>query len=120
MSGTAILPPLLPASEEKHAHTYLGAGRCTAPRWLCAALCEPNQLRTLSGHRACPPSHMDEITRLIKDLIRLLQTIAVAVAEVDAKAEEDYCGLLESAKINELKEELGSWFIAGYPLYQGS
>ncbi|MBN1761934.1 MAG: hypothetical protein JW878_02480 [Methanomicrobia archaeon] len=58
---------------------------------------------------------MDEITRLIKDLIRLLQTIAEADAE-----EEDCCELLESANMSEIKRELGPWFIAGYPLYQGS
>jgi hypothetical protein len=52
---------------------------------------------------------MDEITRLIKDLIRLLQNIS----------EEDY-GILDSVDLSELKQELGSWFIADYPLYQGS
>ncbi|HUV02363.1 MAG TPA: hypothetical protein VMW67_02780 [Desulfobacteria bacterium] len=57
---------------------------------------------------------MDEITRLIKDLIRLLQTIAEA-------EEEDCCEkLLESANMSEIKQELGSWFIADYPLYQGA
>jgi hypothetical protein len=51
---------------------------------------------------------MDEITRLIKDLIRLLQHIA----------EEDY-EMLERMDLTEIKQELGPWFIAGYPLYQG-
>jgi hypothetical protein len=52
---------------------------------------------------------MDEITRLLKDLIRLLQHIA----------EED-CETLERMDLREIKQELGAWFIAGYPLYQGS
>jgi hypothetical protein len=52
---------------------------------------------------------MDEITRLLKDLIKLLQTIA----------EEDN-ELLERMDLTEIKKELGPWFIAGYPLYQGS
>jgi hypothetical protein len=49
---------------------------------------------------------MDEITRLLKDLIKLLQTIA----------EEDN----ELLETRDLTKELGPWFIAGYPLYQGS
>ena len=53
---------------------------------------------------------MDEITRLLKDLIRLLQHIA----------EEDYEMLGERTDLTEIKQELGSWFIADYPLYQGA
>ena len=52
---------------------------------------------------------MDEITRLLKDLIRLLQHIG----------EEDY-EMLESMDLTGIKQELDSWFIAGYPLYQWS
>ena len=52
---------------------------------------------------------MDEITRLINDLIRILQNIS----------KEDY-EIMERVEINEIKQELGSWFIAGYSLYQGS
>ncbi|MCK4398652.1 MAG: hypothetical protein KAV25_06640 [Methanophagales archaeon] len=54
---------------------------------------------------------MDEITRLINDLIRILQNIS----------EEDYEIMeLRGVEINEIKQELGSWFIADYSLYQGS
>ena len=53
---------------------------------------------------------MDEIARLIKDLRRLLQNIP----------EEDCYEILEGVDVNEIKQELGSWFIADYPLYQGS
>ena len=53
---------------------------------------------------------MDEMTRLIKDLMNLLQTIA----------EEDYEMLVERTDLTEIKQELGSWFIADYPLYQGA
>jgi hypothetical protein len=52
---------------------------------------------------------MDEISRLINDLIRILQNIS----------EEDY-EIMERVEINEIKQELGSWFIADYSLYQGS
>ena len=53
---------------------------------------------------------MDEMTRLIKDLIKLHPMIA----------EEDYEMLVERTDLTEIKEELGPWFIAGYPLYHGS
>jgi hypothetical protein len=53
---------------------------------------------------------MDEITRLLKDLRKLLQNIP----------EEDRYKILEIVDLSELKEELGPWFIADYPLYQGS
>jgi len=53
---------------------------------------------------------MDEITRLIKDLRKLLQNFS----------EEDYYEILERVDVNEIKEELGPWFIADYSLYQGS
>jgi hypothetical protein len=53
---------------------------------------------------------MDDITRRIMDLIRLLQNVS----------EEDCYDILEGVDINELKEGLGSWFVADYPLYKGS
>jgi hypothetical protein len=89
--SAGISPPLLPATEEKQAHTQNGAGRCKLP-----------------GHWTSP-SHMDELTKLIKDLIRLLQTII----EEDGET-------LGNMDLSELKEELGPWFIADYPLYQGA
>jgi hypothetical protein len=54
-------------------------------------------------------SDMDVLIRLIKDVLKILQNIS----------EEDY-GILESVDFSELKQELGAWFIADYPLYQGS
>ncbi len=51
-----------------------------------------------------------EITRLTKELRRLLQNIP------DSEFEE---GEMEE-RLGEIKSELGSWFIDGYPLYQGS
>ncbi|MEA2031992.1 MAG: hypothetical protein U9N41_00195 [Euryarchaeota archaeon] len=53
---------------------------------------------------------MDEITRLINDLIRILQNIS----------EEDCYEIMERVEINDIKQELSSWLIADYPLYQGS
>jgi hypothetical protein len=55
---------------------------------------------------------MDVLIRLIKDVIKILQNIP----------EEDYeiLEILESIVFSELKQELGTWFIADYPLYQGS
>jgi hypothetical protein len=52
---------------------------------------------------------MVEITRLLKDLIMLLQHIA----------EEDY-EMREIMDLRAIKKDLGPWFIDGYPLYQGS
>jgi hypothetical protein len=54
-------------------------------------------------------SDMDVLIRLIKDVLKILQNIS----------EEDY-EILESVGFSELKQELGAWFIADYPLYQGS
>ncbi|NQE06286.1 hypothetical protein C5S32_10500 [ANME-1 cluster archaeon GoMg1] len=57
---------------------------------------------------------MDEITRVIKELFWLLQNVNIA--------EEDYnVGIEIEERIEEIKQELGSWFISDYPkLYQGS
>ncbi len=52
----------------------------------------------------------EEITRLMKDLMRLFQNIpnsGFAEGEIRERLEE-------------IKRELGSWFIDGYPLYQAS
>ena len=57
--------------------------------------------------------YMDEITRVIKELFWLLQNVNIA--------EEDYkVGIGIEERIEEIKQELGSWFIDGYQLYQGS
>ncbi|MCK4732165.1 MAG: hypothetical protein KAT65_06860 [Methanophagales archaeon] len=55
---------------------------------------------------------MDEmgITRVMKELARLLQDISITEAEE--------CGRDE--RIEAIKRELGSWFIDGYTLYQAS
>ncbi len=55
-------------------------------------------------------SQMDELVWLLKELKKLLQTIP----------EVDRSELLGDVDITELKEDLGPWFIADYPLYQGS
>ena len=57
---------------------------------------------------------MDEITRVVKELFWLLQNVNIA--------EEDYkVGIGIEERIEEIKQELGSWFISDYPkLYQGS
>ena len=52
----------------------------------------------------------EEIRRLTKELRRLLQNIP------DSGFEE---GEIEE-RHEEIKRELGSWFIDGYPLYQAS
>ncbi len=56
---------------------------------------------------------MGEITRVIKELFWLLQNVNIA--------EEDYkVGIGIDERVDAIKQELGSWFIDGYPLYQGS
>jgi len=56
---------------------------------------------------------MDEITRVIKELFWLLQNVNIAG--------EDYKVRIQiEERIEEIKQELGSWFIDGYKLYQGS
>jgi hypothetical protein len=51
-----------------------------------------------------------ELARLMKELTRLLQNISMP--------EEEEGNLDE--RVEGIKRELGSWFIAGYQLYQAS
>ncbi|MCW3133571.1 MAG: hypothetical protein N2V78_04500 [Methanophagales archaeon] len=51
-----------------------------------------------------------EITRLMKDLMKLFQNISNAGFEEGEMRE----------RFDAIKRELGSWFKDGYPLYQGS
>ncbi len=51
-----------------------------------------------------------EITRLMKELARLLQNIHMTEGEEGEIGE----------RVEAIKRELGSWFIDGYPLYQAS
>jgi hypothetical protein len=53
---------------------------------------------------------MDELTRLLNELRKLLQDIP----------EEDRSEVLEGVDISAIQEELGPWYIADCPLYQGS
>jgi hypothetical protein len=53
---------------------------------------------------------MDKLTRMINELRKLLQDIP----------EEDYSEILEGVDISEIEEELGTWYMADFPLYQGS
>lgn len=55
---------------------------------------------------------MDEmgITRVMKELARLLQDISITEVEEGGRDE----------RIEAIKRELGSWFIDGYTLYQAS
>ncbi len=50
-----------------------------------------------------------ELTRLMKELIRLLQNTSRLEKEEDL-----------DERVDGIKRELGSWFIEGYPLYQAS
>jgi len=52
-----------------------------------------------------------EVTKLIKEIMRLLQN--VSEEEVNDKGEIE-------ERIEEIKRELGSWFIEGHQLYQAS
>lgn len=56
---------------------------------------------------------MDEITRVIKELLWLLQSMNMD--EEDCTSE---IGIAE--RVEEIKHEFGSWFIDGYQLYQAS
>jgi hypothetical protein len=51
---------------------------------------------------------MEELIRLIKELMKLLQT------------EEGYDYEMVEYEVNEIKEELGSWFIPDCKLYVGA
>ncbi len=50
-----------------------------------------------------------EITRLMKELTRLLQNIPMPEEEGEL-----------GKRVEKIKRELGSWFIEGYQLYQAS
>ena len=54
----------------------------------------------------------EELTRLMKELLPLLQNIA---EEGEVKSEDEIAGRVEA-----IKRELGAWFIDGYQIYQGS
>jgi hypothetical protein len=54
---------------------------------------------------------MDEITRVIKELFGLLQSMNMAEEDCTSEIEE---------RLEAIKCVLGSWFIGDYPLYQGS
>ena len=54
----------------------------------------------------------EEITRLMKDLLWLLQNMSECeLEEQEEKLEE---------RLEAIKSELGSWFIDGYPLYMAA
>ncbi len=52
------------------------------------------------------------MTRMIKELMKLFQDIS--------ESREDYDYERVRHEVEEIKEELGSWYIANYPLYLGS
>jgi hypothetical protein len=54
----------------------------------------------------------EEITRVIKELTRLLQDMSGFEFELEAGETEE--------RLETIRSELGSWFIDGYQLYQGS
>jgi hypothetical protein len=54
---------------------------------------------------------MDEITRVIKELLWLLQSMNIDEEDCTSEIEE---------RVEAIKHELGSWFIDGYQLYQAS
>lgn len=58
---------------------------------------------------------MEEITRLIVELMKLLQNMSESEAEDDNEIVEtvDY-------EVKKIKEELGSWFIDDWQIYQAS
>ena len=53
-----------------------------------------------------------ELTRLMKELLPLLQNIS---EEGEVKRENAI-----GERVEAIKRELGAWFIDGYPIYQGS
>jgi hypothetical protein len=67
---------------------------------------------------------MDEIriTRVIKDLMSLLQNISLSESEEEYLQIQDINGIVDSVdvELEELKEELGSWYIADCKLYVGA
>ncbi len=54
----------------------------------------------------------EEITKLLIELIQLLQNIP---EEGEVKSEDEIAGRVEA-----IKRELDAWFIDDYPIYQGS
>ena len=56
-----------------------------------------------------------EMTRLMKELTKLLQNTSVSKEEA-----EGYVDLGLDERFEAIKRELGSWFIDGYRLYQAS
>lgn len=52
-----------------------------------------------------------EMIRLMRELTRLLQSISMSEEEEEGDME---------GRFEEIKRELGSWFIDGYRLYQAS
>jgi len=56
-----------------------------------------------------------EMTRLMKELTKLLQNTSVSKEEA-----EGCLGLGLDERFEVIKRELGSWFIEGYQLYQAS
>jgi len=67
---------------------------------------------------------MDEIriTRVIKDLMSLLQNIYLSESEEEYLQIQNINEIVGSVDVDleELKEELGSWYIADCKLYVGS
>ena len=67
---------------------------------------------------------MDEIriTRVIKDLMSLLQNISLSESEEEYLQIQNINEIVGSVDgdLDELKEELGSWFIADCKLYVGA
>jgi hypothetical protein len=67
---------------------------------------------------------MDEIriTRVIKELMSLLQNIYLSESEEEYLQIQDINGIADSVdvELEKLKEELGSWYIADCKLYVGA
>jgi hypothetical protein len=67
---------------------------------------------------------MDEIriTRVIKDLMSLLQNISLTESEEEYLQIHDINEIVDSVEVDleKLKEELGSWYIADCKLYVGA
>jgi hypothetical protein len=69
---------------------------------------------------------MDEIriTRVIKDLMSLLQKMDMGISESEEECLQiqNINGIVDSVDVDleELKEELGSWYIADCKLYVGA
>lgn len=57
----------------------------------------------------------EDISRLIKELMKLLRNMSESGEENDNELVERV-----GYEVEKIKEELGSWYIADYPLYQAS